>query len=171
MSTQHMNTQQTINTTESARLVPSILDRLLGETNQKDRQPGTYGDRLMRECVRRDLESLLNSKFRNRSIPAQYTEANRSVLNYGLPDLSTINMNNPATRQQLCRTLEHIIRQFEPRFKQVRVTTDSEPYKTNSAFRFQIDAVLYANPAPERIFFDSSLEPLSRNINVKESSL
>ncbi|VAW63954.1 Uncharacterized protein ImpF, partial [hydrothermal vent metagenome] len=36
--------------------------------------------------------------------------------------------------------------------------------------RFRIDATLYADPSPEVVVFDSTLEPVTRNVNVEETS-
>ena len=35
--------------------------------------------------------------------------------------------------------------------------------------RFRINAIIYADPSPETVVFDSILEPISRSVNVEES--
>jgi type VI secretion system protein ImpF len=150
----------------------SILDRLL------DDEPNTPVDadksrqrklRDLRNSVRRDLENLLNSRCRIMSPPSHLTEVETSLMNYGLPDLATVNMLDVTKRREFIRNLESIIRAFEPRFKSVTVRFMDGTDKTDRTLRFHIDAVLYADPAPEIIVFDSVLEPLLRTVTLEET--
>jgi type VI secretion system protein ImpF len=38
--------------------------------------------------------------------------------------------------------------------------------ETDRTLRFRIDAMLYAEPAPEPVIFDSELEPLTNSFSV-----
>lgn len=150
----------------------SILDRLFDDEpelrvdSEKSRQRKLKD---LRNNVRRDLENLLNSRCRIISPPEELQEVNSSLLNYGLPDLATINMLDVVKKKEFTRNVEHIIRTFEPRFKSVKVNHIDNTDKTDRAVRFRIDAVMYADPAPEVIVFDSVLEPLLRTVTVEES--
>lgn len=150
----------------------SILDRLFDDEpelrvdSEKSRQRKLKD---LRNNVRRDLENLLNSRCRIISPPEELQEVNSSLLNYGLPDLATINMLDVVKKKEFTRNVEHIIRTFEPRFKSVKVNHIDNADKTDRAVRFRIDAVMYADPAPEVIVFDSVLEPLLRTVTVEES--
>lgn len=153
------------------KLRPSILDRLLDDEphNQTERDLGTH-QRLeqLRNSVRRDLESLMNSRYRIIEPPEDYEELENSLLNYGLPDLATVNIIDQEKRKAFTSKLESILRQFEPRFKSVKVSYLDNKEETDRTLRFRIDATLYADPAPEIVIFDSALEPVTRTVSVKE---
>lgn len=150
----------------------SILDRLFDEDpavnvdSEKTRQRKLKD---LRNSVRRDLENLLNSRYRIVSPPEELKEVQTSLLNYGLPDLATVNMLDVARRREFTRSIENIIRTFEPRFKTVSVRYLENTEKTDRTLRFRIDAVMYADPAPEIVVFDSVLEPVLRAVTVEES--
>lgn len=148
---------------------PSVLDRLIDDEPEKriDEEKDRYQlIRELRESVRRDLEMLLNTRYRIISPEAHQKELEKSLVNYGLPDLATVNLVDEDTRKDFCRTIENTIRRFEPRFKTVQVSTLDNISETDRAVRFRIDAVLHADPAPEIIIFDSVLEPVSRAVDI-----
>lgn len=92
-----------------------------------------------------------------------------SLLNYGLPDLATVNIADIEKKRNFTRHLEKILRDYEPRFKTVKVNHIDNKDNTDRTLRFRIDATLYADPAPEIVVFDSVLDPVSRTVNVEES--
>ena len=150
----------------------SILDRLFDdEPNVSVDSEHSRQRKLkdLRNSVRRDLESLLNARYRVISPPEQFEQLSTSLLNYGLPDLATVNMLDVVKRQEFTRNIEHIIRTYEPRFKSVKVSYIDNTRSTDRTLRFRIDAVMYADPAPEVIVFDSVLEPVLRTVTVEES--
>ncbi|MGD8175044.1 type VI secretion system baseplate subunit TssE [Marinimicrobium sp. ARAG 43.8] len=157
---------------KTKQLRPSILDRLIDhepdQTHEAEPSRHQYLAGL-RQSVRRDLESLLNNRYRVISPPDEATELQHSLLNYGLPDLATVNISDPAKKQRFVRHLERLLRDYEPRFKSVKVTHLDNRDATDRTLRFRIDAVLWADPAPQTVVFDSILEPVSRSVNVKES--
>jgi len=150
----------------------SILDRLLDDDPQNntelmDDQHQRMKD--LRSSVRRDLESLLNTRYRIIKPPEQYKEVDSSLLNYGLPDLATVNISDIEKRREFTHTLEKIIKHYEPRFKDVKIQYQENKDNTDRTLKFRIDATLYADPAPEVIVFDSILEPISRVVSIKEA--
>lgn len=153
------------------KLRPSIFDRLLDDS--PDSQSESEADRTqvirsVRESVRRDLENLLNTRFRILSAPDECPELDQSLVNYGLPDLATINFLDVEASNEFCRNVERTIRKYEPRFKSAKVKTLENADPNDRTVRFRIDAVLYADPAPQIIIFDSVLEPVTRTVDVKE---
>jgi type VI secretion system protein ImpF len=151
-------------------LTPSVLDRLLDDEPHLKRDLGRTRHQLLRELkqsVRRDLENLLNTRRRCLPVPADLKELEQSLVNYGIPDFTGANMGSGDAREQFRGTLERVIRTYEPRFQTVRVEllTNSEPL--DRTLRFRIDALLYADPAPEPVVFDSLLEPGSGSFEVK----
>ena len=153
------------------KLRPSILDRLLDNEphNQTEIDPGKHQRLLeLRMSVRRDLEKLLNTRYRVIEPPESLSQLDHSLLNYGLPDLATINIIDDEKRKAFTLRLEKILKEYEPRFKSVKVAYYENKDNTDRTLRFRIDAVLYADPSPEVVVFDSVLESVTRTVSVKE---
>lgn len=151
---------------------PSILDRLI------DREPhvGVEANigrnqylRDLRMSVKRDLENLLNTRFRMKSAPEHLQQLGLSLINYGLPDLATVNIADIEKKRQFVKSLERTLAQYEPRFKSIKVQHIDNKDAGDRSLRFRIDATLYADPAPEIIVFDSVLDPVFRTVTVEES--
>ena len=155
------------------KLRPSILDRIIDdspELNKKEYQSDEkFNLNHLKNSVRRDLENLFNSRYRISDLPVELNEIKNSLVNYGLPDLATINMINIDKRADFCKKIEKTIKYFEPRFQSVKVKYLENIDHTDRTLRFRIEAVLYAEPMPEKIIFDSILEPISRNISIEEA--
>ena len=62
------------------------------------------------------------------------------------------------------------IRRFEPRFQQVDVKMLENFDPLDRTLRFRIDALLRAEPAPEPVVFDSSMQPATCNVQVRGAS-
>jgi len=155
------------------KLRPSILDRLFdNETHNKtERDPDRHQLlRELRNSIRRDLEFLLNTRFYISEPPDDFPELNKSLLNYGLPDLASVNIIDIEKRDEFAKKLEQTLNYFEPRFKSVKVSFMENFNKNDRTLRFRIDAVIYADPLPEIVVFDSILESATRMVSVKEIS-
>jgi type VI secretion system protein ImpF len=155
------------------KLRPSILDRLLdsdpGNTMEVD--TGQHQKlKELRNSVRRDLENLLNTRLRILEPDEEFNELKKSLLIYGLPDLATVNIIDKESRKKFVTHLENLLIHFEPRFKSVNVNYLENSNALDRTLRFRIDALLYADPSPEFIVFDSVLEPVTRTVNVEEAS-
>jgi type VI secretion system protein ImpF len=151
---------------------PSILDRLIDDAPHIQIEADKNRHQQMRELrnsVKRDLQNLLNTRYRMLAPPDEFKHLELSLLNYGLPDLATVNIANIEKKKNFTRLLEKILRNYEPRFKTVKVTHLDSKDNTDRTLKFRIDATLYADPAPEIIVFDSMLDPVSRTVNVEES--
>ena len=154
------------------KLRPSIIDRLFDDEpeNKNEIDPGRHHKiKQLRRSVRRDLENLMNTRYRVVETGEQYSELDRSLLNYGLPDLATINITDIDKRKEFTSKMENILREFEPRFKDVNVSYLDNNDNTDRTLRFRIDATLYADPSPEVVIFDSILEPVTRSISIEEA--
>ena len=147
--------------------LPSVLDRLLDD-NSGPVRPRSRAQQLvdLRNAVRRDLEALLNTHQTCRSPPADMTELSRSLIEYGVPDFLSINAGSASAREEFRRSIEEIIKRFEPRFKAVKVTLLDDGKKGERTLRFRIDALMYAEPAPEPVSFDSLLDAASHSFSV-----
>lgn len=157
-------------------LLPSVFDRLL------DDEPGTQVEtphsraQLLRELklsVRRDLENLLNTRISLYPVPDDLPELKTSVLNYGIPDFTGLSMSSREQREKLRLLVEDSIRRFETRFISVRVELSTAQQSHNvkdRTVRFRIEGLLYAEPAPEPVMFDSQLRPQLGDFEVRAST-
>lgn len=155
------------------KLRPSILDRLFDDEpyNQTEHDPGHHQLlKQLKNSIRRDLENLLNTRLYISEPPDEYPETEVSLLNYGLPDLATVNIIDIEKRNEFTHRLEQTLREFEPRFKSVKVSYLDNTNTADRTLRFRIDAIIYADPLPEVVIFDSVLEPATRTVIVKEVS-
>lgn len=149
----------------------SILDRLINERPDQEKENEKQRHQLINEIkdgVRRDLEQLLNTRYRAISPPQHCHELEKSLVNYGLPDLNTFNFVNGSSREQFCLIVEEHIKNFEPRFKSVTVCIPDDSSLMGDCLNFRIEAIMYADPAPEEIVFNSSLEPISNVVHIGE---
>ena len=156
---------------KNKKLRPSILDRLLDDEphNQSEQDPGQHQlVKQLRNSVRRDLETLLNTRYHVTKPPEDLHEVDRSLLNYGLPDLATINISDAKKRDEFTAKLQTTLVEYEPRFKSVKVSYIDNKDETDRTLRFRIDAVIYADPLPQAVVFDSILESVTRTVSVKE---
>ena len=147
--------------TGESTITLSVLDRLIDREPELSQEPGlsrSQSIRILRAAVRRDLESLLNTR-RIAVLPGEgFDELNRSVYLFGLPDLSTLNMSGGGDRNRLLKGLSEAISLFEPRLTQVMVSMVENPDTVKTAVRLRIEALLRMDPVPEPVFFDSVLE-------------
>ncbi|MBL1259846.1 MAG: type VI secretion system baseplate subunit TssE [Thiotrichaceae bacterium] len=158
---------------KAKKLRPSVLDRLFDDEphNQTERDLDNHQLlKQLRSSIRRDLESLLNTRFHITEPADEFPQLEKSLLNYGLPDLATVNIMDIDKRNEFTRALEKTLEYFEPRFKSVKVSFLERDDNADRTLRFRIDAVIYADPLPEIVVFDSIFESVTRTVNVKEIS-
>ena len=152
-------------------LLPSVLDRLLDDAPDRSVDPPvSRGQALaeLRRAVGRDLENLLNTRQRCKAPPADLKELDRSLVNYGIPDFTGADMATVEKRDAFRAQVERLIRRLEPRFVEVTVRMLDNIDPEDRTLRFRIEALMYADPAPEPIVLDSVLEPVSRNFSVRD---
>jgi type VI secretion system protein ImpF len=153
-------------------LVASLLDRLIDDDPQSASEParsGAHDLEELRAAVRRDLENLLNTRRRALPWPSDDSESRGSVLAYGLPDVTGLQLGTSAARASFLQGVEDLIRRFEPRFKRVKVTPRAAPNPLDRTLHFSIEAEVHAEPVPEPVAFDTVVEPVSRTMRVELS--
>ena len=165
-------------------LLPSVLDRLLDyEPTIRREAPRSRNQSLrdLKQSVRRDLENLLNTRIRCVPWPADLKELKHSLVNYGIPDLTGASVGSSKEREQLCREIENVIKRYggsivvkngvigveERRLRRVKVKLVDSAESHDRTIRFQIDAVLQAEPAPEPIQYDSTLRLTTGTFELK----
>lgn len=157
-------------------LLPSVFDRLLDEEPETQVETPRSRAQLLRELklsVRRDLENLLNTRICLYPVPDDLPELKTSVLNYGIPDFTGLSMGSREQREKLRLLVEDSIRRFETRFISVRVELSAAQQSNNVKDRtvhFRIEGLLYAEPAPEPVMFDSQLRPQLGDFEVRAST-
>ena len=160
--------------TQKERLQPSLLDRLTDEDrehNQESRDKRVLSPARLRECVRRDLSWLLNTTHLAalENLEA-HPDVQRSVLNYGMPDLAGRTASSVDARA-LERLLVKVIADFEPRLlkSSVKVKIIADPDKMNhNAMCFSIEAELWAQPLPLRLFLRTDIDLETGTVNVTD---
>lgn len=155
------------------KLTAPLLDRLLDDNPEQNRERERAQHLLihqLKESVRRDLEALFNSRQCCIAPPENFTQSQKALHNYGLPDAATLNLGSQKARQEFCRLVEDTIKRFEPRIRSVKVATKSGFDPEDPSIRFRVEATLFALSAEELIVFDSALNPVTRSVTVAESS-
>ena len=84
-------------------LLPSILDRLIEPREDEAADLGSRGQsvRELEEAVRRDVQDLLNTRRTAIDGFPEDAELSRSLLTFGLPELSSFNPTVPDQRKSL----------------------------------------------------------------------
>lgn len=140
---------------------PSLLDRLIDDNpGFGDAQP-SFGEsvRAYKAGLLRDVEWLLNTRRIPEPVPEAFTELAHSVYLYGLPDTTSLSADDPAVRRTLQLEIEECVRRFEPRLTDIEVTLLPPPDDNKWAVRFAVEATLLMDPDPERIVFNTTLDP------------
>jgi len=147
----------------------SVLDRLIDQEPERKLEPPLSRSQSLRElkaALRRDLEWLLNTRRTIEESPAALKELERSLYNYGLPDVSSLYLRSSSDQDSLLKAIRVAISFFEPRLLNIKVTLQPVTGDTR-VLRFAIEGLLRMDPAPEHVFFDTMLEPLSGQYQVK----
>ena len=154
----------------SGAILPSILDRLIDENPSVSTDPPkmrVQAIRELRNSVRRDLESILNTRQTLLDWTDDLSEVEYSIVDFGLKDMSGTSIGSESAHEAIRALIEDRIRKLERRFKSVDVKLVTNADESDRTLRFHIDAWLDVNPEPEHIDFDSSLEPISQTFAIK----
>jgi len=150
--------------TAKEHLQPSLLDRLtdLNPTSKTDTlEERVMSLRRLRESVIRDLEWLLNTGCLETSKElGGYPEVRKSVLNYGIPEISGTSASGK-DRASIERDIRQAIQDFEPRILpetlKVAVAIDAAETSGNT-ITFEIQGELWWQPLPERFYLKAKLD-------------
>ncbi len=144
-------------------LLEDAYPRLL-RTRRIQEAPHTL--RELKQSVSRDIEALLNTRRELlEELPPAYKELKSSLLCYGLPDFTAMNLMNPRERKKMQRIIEQTVSTFEPRLNTVKVTV-LDPTGLDQALHFRIEALLLVEPEPESVAFDAILQSSPAKYNV-----
>lgn len=156
--------------TNRERLLPFLLDRLTQE-NPQGRQESvssrTWTLRQTHQAVVRDLGWLLNTACR----PSfdgleEFPLVNKSVLNYGMPDLCGRTASGTSA-QELEKLITEVIERYEPRIQKrslkIRVVEHAEgpsggPGGRPNAVTLEIKADIWAQPMPDSLYLKTEVD-------------
>jgi len=122
----------------------------------------------LRAEVLKHLEWLLNTRCCVGPAIEGSEALKGSIVGYGLPDASTLWTGDPRDRDRLERTLEEVIRRFEPRLQEVRVEFNPAGVdRSRSMLHYRVSAVIRVKPVAQPIEFDTVLELGTKAFRVR----
>ena len=148
----------------------SVIERLIDLKPDASGEPlpsRTESIRQLKASLRRDLEWLLNTRQIPGGVPEAFPGLEGSVYGFGFPDVSNLSANSIRDRNRLLAMLENTVSTFEPRLSGVKVNLVDSGNNSGRQLRFQIEALLLMDPAPELISFDTVLELSSGEYQVR----
>jgi len=159
----------------TARLQPSLLDRLTDDEPQRQvesRDRRVLSTARLRESVKRDLGWLLNAGNLEASEDlTDYPLVARSTLNYGVPDLAGHTASS-ADLREMERALQQVLSDFEPRILPgsvaVRAGAISEE-SSHNVIAFEIEGELWAEPVPFHLLVRTEFDLEAGSARVVES--
>src|SRR5690554_3788640 len=119
-------------TERNVRLQMNLLDRLAADGNAKATVT------TIRQSVRRDLEALLNTRRSWLVLPPELRELKQSVLGYGLPDFTVMDLGTEEARQWLCEDVRRSKGRIEPRLTRIAVIADDAAMPHDRALALRI---------------------------------
>lgn len=157
------------------RLQPALLVRLTDDQPEKTHeamQERVLTMRQLRRSVLRDLAWLLNtSNMEAGTNLSYYPLVAKSVLNYGLPDL-TGRVVSGMTDRQLEALLREAILRFEPRILpntlRVRAIIAGDQMNRN-AIGFEVEGELWSQPVPTHLLIKTEIDVESGHFAVSDS--
>lgn len=161
--------------TTQERLQPSLLDRLTDEEpgkQEESREKRVISATRLRDCVARDISWLLNCVNLGSGLELEdYPEVARSVLNFGIPDLTGMALAG-VDASVLQRQLREALIAFEPRLTgstlRVAVNTDGKRMDQQSLV-FNIESEMWAQPIPLNLYLKTEVDLETGRFNVSES--
>src|SRR6476661_1800753 len=143
-----------------------LFDRLVDvpDWDERERPLRILNSEQLKASVRRELERLLNTRC---SIPLhRLGEEERSVVNYGIPDFSSLSPHNADDHALIASIVGQTITAFEPRLRQVRVEVG--PGAQSSLF-LNISAELTVGLFTEPVSFPVTLNSKSGTAEMNDS--
>ena len=157
-------------------LQPSLLDRLTDLRPDKTRESVSQQvltHQQYKEAVIRDLAWLLNTVSLGSVVDlSPYPTVKRSVLNYGMPDISGHTSSSIDT-ERLQKELKRVIYEFEPRIipNSLKVQVHVDPdVMTHNSLVFEIEGVVFGQPMPFPVLLRSELDLECGEFTVREDT-
>jgi type VI secretion system protein ImpF len=161
--------------TTQERLQPSLLDRLTDDEpgkSEESREKRVISATRLRDCVTRDISWLLNCVHLETDVDLEpYPEVSRSVLNFGIPDLTGMALTG-VDGSVLQRQIKDAILAFEPRLtgSTLRVVVQSDTARMDrQSLVFNIESEMWAQPIPLNLYLKTEVDLETGKFNVSES--
>lgn len=158
------------------KLQPSLLDRLTDRQPDKKKESSlqqVLSQSQYRDAVIRDLGWLLNSISLDSVVDlSAYPLAAKSVVNFGLPDISGHNSSSIDT-ESLEKALKKVIEQYEPRIirNTLKISVQSNPEDmSHNSLVFEIEGVVFGQPMPFQVILRSELDLENGTFEVSEAT-
>lgn len=157
---------------ELREVPPSIVERLRGAEATRTAMDQRVDIDGLRAEVLEHVQALLNTRLAELDGLEDYPEAQKSLLNYGVPDLSSYFHGSHHDMARLKASIERAIRTFEPRLEPQSLKVDriSDAADTGLQMRLRIHAMLKVHPFRSQIAFDTRIEVDTGAVVVQESS-
>jgi type VI secretion system protein ImpF len=161
--------------TPQERLQPSLLDRLTDlapEQREETREQRVITAARLRECVTRDIAWLLNcTRHWSSDELGEHPEADNSVLNFGIPDLTGAALSG-IDAGLLQNQIRAALLSFEPRLiastVQVTVSVDDTRMDRRS-LSFKIESEMWAQPVPLSLFLRTEVDLETGEFHITQS--
>jgi type VI secretion system protein ImpF len=143
-----------------------LFDRLVDRSPKllhEVRPARTLDRRGLRESVRRELERLLNTRC---PFPAhRLADRPRSVIDYGLPELTGFSAHGFEDRERLAELIRRAVEAFEPRLSGVRVRLEPVPGDVLCLIG-SLEGLLQFNGVTEPVSFHAAVETRSGKVEL-----
>lgn len=158
---------------EMKEVPPSIIERLKsGGTDRRSDTELRVDIDAMRDEVRSHVSALLNTRTAEIEGIEGFAEAYKSILAYGVPDLSSFFQNSEQDKLRLIASIERAIRTFEPRLDpqsvRVEMVGDASVEQGLKA-RLRVHAVLRVHPFHSPVVFDTRIDAGTQEVTVEEN--
>lgn len=153
-------------------LARSVLDRLLDASPDLKQDPLASAIdqvRQMREAIRRDLETLLNTRRCPTTPSAELNELGNSLVCFGIDDIVSMNLVTDEAKLTLARVLERRIALFETRLSDIRVTILRNDATSKRTVRIRIEAIFRPHDGLPPISFETKIDPSTQWFSVEPS--
>ncbi|HAD58570.1 MAG TPA: type VI secretion system baseplate subunit TssE [Planctomycetaceae bacterium] len=157
-------------TSERSQIRLSLLDQLLDDEPQNQREvplDDVEKLRIIQLGIRRDLQDLLNTRFRCMAWPPDMEAMDDTLINYGIPDFTAASQNAAQESEFLLQAIRQAIDIFEPRLADVRISAQNNQEEHDRTFRFQIEATLLIEDSRHRVQFRSSVESTTGQFDIE----
>jgi type VI secretion system protein ImpF len=141
-----------------------IAGSLLDRTSIHDGSDG--GIATQRESLRRDIEAMLNSRRHLLSWPTWFEELDRSLLAYGLDDLTNESLISADFRARFVEEAEKQLRRLEPRLGRFEVTMLPNRDELDATLRFRVTGTVMLGAKREEMYFDSHVDPVRAQLVI-----
>jgi len=160
---------------ELKEVPPSIVERLRGGGDDGRSATDLRVDvDVMRGEVLEHVQALLNTRLAEIDDIDRYPEAAKSLLAYGVPDLSAFFHGSQDDMQRMIACIEKAIRTFEPRLDPQSVRVERVRDAGNDPamkMRLRVQAVLRVHPFRAPIVFDTRIDADTASVTVHDADV